>query len=127
MGQRWSRFLGCHIMNDESVVFGVSQDTAAARKAAYWLCGVGIALCWPLGVIIDGSLGAIIPDIRTIGLDAVFPTILLALIVSALKNRQTSLSAITGSVISLVSVPFVPVGMPVLFSLLGLLARRRGK
>jgi len=127
MGQRWSRFLGCHIMNDESVVFGVSQDTAAARKAAYWLCGVGIALCWPLGVIIGGSLGAIIPDIRTIGLDAVFPTILLALIVSALKNRQTSLSAITGSVISLVSVPFVPVGMPVLFSLLGLLARRRGK
>jgi len=127
MGQRWSRFLGCHIMNDESVVFGVSQDTAAARKAAYWLCGVGIALCWPLGVIIGGSLGAIIPDIRTIGLDAVFPTILLALIVSALKNRQTSLSAITGSVISLLSVLFVPVGMPVLFSLLGLLARRRGK
>jgi len=81
MGQRWSRFLGCHIMNDESVVFGVSQDTAAARKVAYWLCGVGIALCWPLGVIIGGSLGAIIPDIRTIGLDAVFPTILLALIV----------------------------------------------
>ncbi len=127
MGQGWSRFLGCHIMNDESVVFGVSQDTAAARKAAYWLCGVGIALCWPLGVIIGGSLGAIIPDIRTIGLDAVFPTILLALVVSALKNRQTSLSAITGSVISLLSVPFVPVGMPVLFSLLGLLARRRGK
>lgn len=42
-------FLGCHIMNDESVVFGLSQKTPEQRKAAYWLCGLGVALLWPGG------------------------------------------------------------------------------
>lgn len=44
VGKRGLSFLGCHIMNDESVVFGLSQKTAEQRKAAYWLCG----LAWQL-------------------------------------------------------------------------------
>ena len=44
VGQRALSFIGCHIMNDESVVFGLSQPTPAQRKAAYWLCGAGVAL-----------------------------------------------------------------------------------
>jgi predicted branched-subunit amino acid permease len=49
VGQRAASFLGCHIMNDESVVFGLSQKTPEQRRAAYWLCGLGVALIWPLG------------------------------------------------------------------------------
>lgn len=41
VGRRALSFIGCHIMNDESVVFGLSQPTPAQRKAAYWLCGAG--------------------------------------------------------------------------------------
>ncbi|BCG09419.1 putative branched-subunit amino acid permease [Buttiauxella sp. BIGb0471] len=33
VGTRLSSFIGCHIMNDESVVFGLSQKTPEARKA----------------------------------------------------------------------------------------------
>ncbi|WP_447876567.1 AzlC family ABC transporter permease [Serratia fonticola] len=124
-----SRFklLGCHIMNDESVVFGISQPTLTKKRAAYWLCGLGIAACWPLGVLIGGTIGSFIPDINAIGLDAVFPTILLALIVGSLKKLRTSISACSGTLIALASVPLVPIGMPVLFSLLGLLIRKREK
>ncbi|STB50782.1 AzlC-like membrane protein [Citrobacter koseri] len=42
VGTRAASFLGCHIMNDESVVFGLSQKTRQQRKAAYWLCGAGV-------------------------------------------------------------------------------------
>jgi hypothetical protein len=38
---------GGGLRNDESVVFGLSQPTPAQRKAAYWLCGAGVALIWP--------------------------------------------------------------------------------
>ena len=41
VGKRGASLLGCHIMNDESVVFGLSQKTPEQRKAAYWLCGLG--------------------------------------------------------------------------------------
>ncbi|STQ62042.1 AzlC family-like protein [Pseudescherichia vulneris] len=52
VGKRGASLLGCHIMNDESVVFGLSQKTPEQRKAAYWLCGLGWRLsgrsarCW---------------------------------------------------------------------------------
>lgn len=118
-------YLGCHIMNDESVVFGVSQASHSQRKAAFWLCGLGIALCWPAGVVIGGSIGKFIPDTQAIGLDAVFPAILVALILPALKNAKTFISAFSGALIALASVPFAPIGMPVLFSLAGLVIRRK--
>lgn len=37
VGRRAASFIGCHIMNDESVVFGLSQPTPEQRKAAFWL------------------------------------------------------------------------------------------
>ena len=55
VGQRAASFLGCHIMNDESVVFGLSQKTPEQRRAAYWLCGLGVALIWPLGALLGAG------------------------------------------------------------------------
>lgn len=125
VGSRLSSFIGCHIMNDESVVFGLSQKTPEARKAAYWLCGIGVALFWPLGTLLGSAVGKLLPAPETIGLDAVFPTILLALVIPAFKNRTTALRSLTGAAISLLAVPFTPVGMPVLLSLLGVFARKK--
>lgn len=117
--------LGCHIMNDESVVFGISQPKLSQRRAAYWLCGIGIGLIWPFTVITGAAIGKFIPDVSVIGLDAVFPAILIALIFPALRQRRTLIPASCGAFLSIVATPFVPAGMPVLFSLLGLLTRRR--
>lgn len=125
VGQRAAGLLGCHIMNDESVVFGLSQSTPEQRKAAYWLCGLGVALLWPVGVLIGASVGTFLPAPETIGLDAVFPAILLALVLPALKKRTTLIRASSGAALSLATVPFAPVGLPVLLSLLGLLTRKR--
>lgn len=125
VGKRAAGLLGCHIMNDESVVFGLSQSTLEQRKAAYWLCGLGVALLWPVGVLIGASVGAFLPAPETIGLDAVFPAILLALVLPALKKRTTLIRACSGAALSLATVPFAPVGLPVLLSLLGLLTRKR--
>ena len=77
--------------------------------------------------IADGErmVGKLLPDPETIGLDAVFPAILLALVVPAFKNRTTLIRACSGAVLSLAAVPFAPVGLPVLLSLLGLAARKK--
>ena len=125
VGQRAASFLGCHIMNDESVVFGLSQKTPEQRRAAYWLCGLGVALIWPLGALLGAGVGKLLPAPETSGLDAVFPAILLALVVPAFKNRTTLIRACSGAALSLAAVPFAPVGLPVLLSLFGLLTRKK--
>lgn len=127
VGRGGRSLLGCHIMNDESVVFGISQSQLAQRRAAYWVCGLGIFAIWPLSVISGAYLGRFIPDVSVIGLDAVFPAILIALIFPALRQRRTRLPAMIGTALSVGVTPFVPAGMPVLFSLLGLLGWREKK
>ena len=127
VGRKYLSWLGCHIMNDESVVFGISQRKQVERRAAYWLCGLGIAFCWPLSVMLGTVVGQWIPGTDAIGLDAVFPAILIALIFPALQQRRVLIPAATGALVALVTLPWVPVGMPVLFSLSGLLAWRNKK
>lgn len=119
------RFIGYHIMNDESVVMGLSQRSPRKARAAYWVCGFGILLIWPLSVVLGGAIGKIIPDPATIGLDAVFPAILLALTLPALKNRQTLIRTFIGVCAALVASPFLPAGLPVLGALSGLLYRKK--
>ncbi|NYS30817.1 MULTISPECIES: AzlC family ABC transporter permease [unclassified Pantoea] len=127
VGKGPSGWFGCHIMNDESVVFGISQPQLAQRRCAYWLCGIGIGFIWPVSVMTGAAIGQFIPDVSVIGLDAVFPAILIALIFPALRQRRARIPATVGALLSLLATPLVPAGMPVLFSLLGLLTWRSRK
>lgn len=112
--------LGYHIMNDESVVFGLAQEHENEKKAAFWLCGLGILICWPVGVIIGEVLGSFIQDTHRLGMDAMFPAIILALSLPALKDKRLRLTAIIGAVIAVAATPYLPAGIPVLLALLSL-------
>ena len=60
------------------------------------------------------------------GLDAVFPAVLLALVLPTLAHRGTRYAALAGAVIAVATTPFLPPGVPVLLALAGLvLAARR--
>nr|WP_307773265.1 MULTISPECIES: AzlC family ABC transporter permease [Providencia] len=112
--------LGYHIMNDESVVFGLAQETDKEKRAAFWLCGLGILMCWPIGVLIGEGVGSFIQDTKALGMDAMFPAIILALSLPALKDKSLRLTAIIGAVIAVASTPFLPAGIPVLMALISL-------
>ena len=127
VGTRIMGLLGCHIMNDESVAFGMSQTIHEKCKAAYWLCGIGVAVFWPMGTILGSILGQWIVAPKAIGLDAVFPVILLSLVIPSLKNKTTLIRACSGSLFSLAAIPFTPVGLPVILSMLGLLTRKNNE
>lgn len=121
IGTGWRRALGSHVMNDESVVFALSQRQAARRKAAFWTCGIGIFICWPLGAFAGGLIGSSIGDTDAFGLDAMFPTVLLALVLPSLTDGRTRLAVIIGAVIAVATTPLLPAGMPVLLSLISLI------
>lgn len=113
------RLVGSHLMNDESVVFALAQDGIARQRAAYWACGLGVLLCWPLGAVTGGLIGTAIDDTDLFGLDAMFPAILLALVLPALRDRDKRRAVPAGVVIALATTPFLPAGVPVLLALAG--------
>ncbi|MFD1939975.1 MULTISPECIES: AzlC family ABC transporter permease [Nonomuraea] len=122
LGQGWRRLLGTHLMNDETVVFAIAQEGRARQRAAYWACGVGILICWPLGALAGGLAGTVIDDTGVLGLDAMFPAVLLALVLPAFRDRDKRHAALVGAAIALATTPFLPAGLPVLLSLAGLAA-----
>ncbi|AZH84964.1 branched-chain amino acid ABC transporter permease [Plantibacter sp. PA-3-X8] len=121
VGTGWRRVLGTHLLNDESVVFALDQDTLERKRAAFWACGLGILLCWPAGAALGAFAGTVIEDTDAIGLDVMFPAVLLALIFPALRERRTRRAALVGAVVAVAATPFLPAGIPVLLSLVGLL------
>ncbi|QZS56264.1 AzlC family ABC transporter permease [Rhodococcus opacus] len=127
LGRGQRRVLGAHLMNDESVVFALGETDPGRRRAAYWACGVGIAVCWPLGAVLGAVAGTAIGDPAVLGLDAMFPAVLLALVLPAVRDRDVRVPVLAGGVIALATTPFLPAGLPVLAALVGLLAGVRRK
>jgi branched chain amino acid efflux pump len=120
-GRRWSRLLGTHVMNDESVVFALAQPDPERKRAAYWACGLGVLVCWPGGAVIGGLIGSAVHDTSAFGLDAMFPAVILALIVKDLRDTRTLRAALAGAAIALAATPFLPAGLPVLLALAAVL------
>jgi 4-azaleucine resistance transporter AzlC len=121
LGNGWRRILGAHVMNDESVVFALAQDDLPRKRAAFWTCGLGVLICWPGGAILGALIGTAVRDTSALGLDAMFPAVILALIVPALRDRPTRRAALAGAAIAVVATPFLPPGLPVLLALGALL------
>lgn len=121
IGSGWRRLLGTHVMNDESVALAMSQPDRERRRAAYWLCGLGVMAAWPLGAVIGAALGSVVPDPNAFGLDAVFPAVLLTLVLPALRDPVTRTAALAGAAVAAISAPFVGPGVPVLLALTAVL------
>jgi len=141
----WRRLAGTHVMNDESVVLALSQPDPGRRRAAYWVSGLGMLACWPAGALIGGLAGSALRNPDVLGLDAMFPAAILALILPALrrqgqvgqgqdgqdqdgqgqdpggKARATRRAVLAGAAIALATAPFLPPGLPELLALAGLL------
>ena len=117
----WRRLAGSHMMNDEAVVIALSQSELPRKRAGYWLCGLGVLVCWPLGALLGALGGSLIRNTGAFGLDAMFPAVILALILPALRDRLTRRAALIGAVIALATTAFMPAGLPVLLALAGLL------
>ena len=127
IGGGWRRVPGSHLMTDENVAFALGQEDRRQRRAAYWAGGIGIFVCWNVGVLVGGLAGTMITDTDVFGLDAAFPAVLLALVLPALRDRSTRTAALVGVVVALAATPFLPAGLPVLLALVGMVFYRTRK
>ena len=69
---------------------------------------------WVVGTLVGALSGDLIGDADRFGLDAVYPTFFLALLIGELRRPGSRGVALAGAVIALALVPFVPPGVPIL-------------
>lgn len=121
VGTGWlRRIVGSHVLIDESTAFAMSQSDPRRRRAAYWACGLGLFACWNIGVLVGAYGGTLISSTDALGMDAAFPAVLLALLMPALRDRQTRMAALVGGVIAVATGLVLPAGLPVLLALVAL-------
>jgi 4-azaleucine resistance transporter AzlC len=79
------------------------------------LVGAGVTI-WAAWVVCSTAgvlAGSVLGDPRTLGLDAAFPALFLALLSGQVRDRRLLLAALAGAAVALVMVPLAPPGVPI--------------
>jgi 4-azaleucine resistance transporter AzlC len=108
-----SRFVRAQLIVDESWAIAARGDGHFDPRR---LVGAGIVLwtAWVGGTIVGVVGGEALGDPAALGLDAAFPALFLALLVSHLRSRRAITAAALGAGIALVLVPLTPAGVPII-------------
>jgi 4-azaleucine resistance transporter AzlC len=69
---------------------------------------------WVVGTVVGAYAGDLIGDPERLGLDALFPTFFVAILIAELRRPGARVVAAAGAVIALALVPFAPPGIPIL-------------
>jgi 4-azaleucine resistance transporter AzlC len=112
-GSLGRRLVAAQLTIDESTAMATAQDDPDARRAAFWITGCAIFVCWNLGTLIGALAGEAI-DPQTYGLDAAFPAGFVAMLAPHLRTRTGRAVGLAGAMICVALVPFVPIGVPIL-------------
>jgi 4-azaleucine resistance transporter AzlC len=125
-GPAWQRGLRAQLVVDES--WAVSH-LGGGRYDARLLLGAGLTLycAWVAGTTIGVAAGSLVGDPESLGLDAAFPALFVALLAGQVTSRRAALAAVGGAAVAALLVPFVAPGLPIVAAaavcLVGLRAR----
>jgi 4-azaleucine resistance transporter AzlC len=75
--------------------------------------GVLIYAAWVVCSIAGVAAGSVLGNPETLGLDAAFPALFLALLAGQIQERRLLLAALAGAAVALIMVPLVPPGVPI--------------
>jgi predicted branched-subunit amino acid permease len=125
MNNRWpttrlERILIAHYASEPAVAAALEAAPRGqgAARTAFWQLAFWMAVGWILGSGVGLVIGSLVKNIKTIGLDAVFPSTFVAAILTAMRRPDTSTAALLGGVAAVALTPVLPAGMPVLLAAL---------
>jgi 4-azaleucine resistance transporter AzlC len=112
-GGMLGRLLAAQLVVDESWAMSRRPD---GRHDAGLLVGAGALLyvCWTCGTALGAFGGSALGDPESLGLDAAFPALFLALLVPQVRSRQAAYAALTGGLIAFLLIPVSAPGVPIM-------------
>ncbi|QIG43907.1 branched-chain amino acid permease [Nocardioides anomalus] len=69
---------------------------------------------WALGTALGAFGGDLLGDTDRLGLDAVYPTFFVGILLAELRDPRSRVVALLGAVVALALVPFTPPGVPIM-------------
>jgi len=107
------RVLEGHLLVDESWALSRREEGGFDRRV---LIGAGglLYVGWVGGGVAGVLAGDTLTDPSTLGLDAAFPALFLALLAPLVRDRLALTAAVLGAAIALVLTPVTPAGLPVI-------------
>ncbi len=107
------RFLKSQLVIDESWAIA-SQGKGEFDPGRLIGAGIVLWLAWVGGTIVGVLGGEALGDPATLGLDAAFPALFLALLVPQLMGSRAVMAAVLGGTIAVALTPFTPPGVPII-------------
>ena len=112
------RMLAAQFVIDETTAMTSAAPDQRSKDWAFWSCAVMLFACWNLGTLVGALAGSSI-DPETFGLDAAFPVVFVAMVAPHLATRSGRRAARIGAAVTIVLTPFLPIGLPILLSSVG--------
>jgi predicted branched-subunit amino acid permease len=106
------RLLEAQLLVDES--WALSQRNGGFDRRVLIGAGLGLYAGWSGGTAIGVVAGDSLADPATLGLDAAFPALFLALLAPLVLSRRRMAAALLGAGIALTLTPLTPAGIPVI-------------
>jgi len=108
------RAVAAQLTVDESTAVAISQSGTQTARHGFWSTAIVLYVGWNVATLVGALAGNAIGDVRAWGLDAVAAAAFLALLWPRLSAREPVVIAAVAAVLTVVLVPFVPPGIPIL-------------
>lgn len=108
------KLLAAQLTIDESNAVSASQDSPKNSKLGFWLTGASVFVFWNAFTLVGALLGSAMSDPSVWGLDAAAAAAFLGLVWPRLKHLQANLTALIAIALTLMLVPVLPSGIPVI-------------
>lgn len=112
----WKKYAAAQLTIDESTATASGQADPDERRRGFWAAGIGIFVLWNLFTALGALAGDALGDPKQWGLDGAAVAAFLGLLWPRLKGREPWAIAAACAVATVVAVPWVPAGVPILIA-----------
>ncbi|GAA4124979.1 AzlC family ABC transporter permease [Knoellia locipacati] len=110
------RLWAAHLTIDESTAVAVGREDRRAGRLGFFVTGVAVFVCWNLMTLLGAVVGNALGDPQRWGLDAAAAAAFTALLWPRLRSRDAAATMVLAVAIALLTSPVLPVGVPVILT-----------
>jgi predicted branched-subunit amino acid permease len=101
---------------DESTATSTGQREPGEQQRGFWVAGIGVFVLWNVFTAVGALIGGALGDPKQWGLDGAAVAAFVGLLWPRVKGRQPAAIAVLCALATVIAVPFVPPGVPILLA-----------